>query len=125
MNLIGKQCCYMGERVCRVMRTVISSPSDLIWDESATLSIFEGGLRHGEGNSSKACLGTDAAFSPNWIVSDSIFNYKLNKRQCFAKLRRNQTLHLVTVLPGTVDFSMFSTRKQFPGCWLFLLARRI
>ena len=47
----------MGEKVCRVMRTVISSPSDLIWDESATLSIFEGGLRRGEGNSSKACLG--------------------------------------------------------------------
>ena len=49
----------MGESVCRVMRTVISSPSDLIWDERATLSIFDGGLRRGEGNSSKACLGMD------------------------------------------------------------------
>ena len=41
-----------------VMRTVISSPYDLIWDGSTTLSISEGGLRRGESNSSKACLGT-------------------------------------------------------------------
>ena len=43
----------------------------------------------------------------------------------FCQFWRNQTLQLVTVLPGTVNFSLFSTRKHFPGCWLFLLARCI
>ena len=43
----------------------------------------------------------------------------------FCQFWRNQTLQLVTVLPGTDYFSLFSTRKHFPGCWLFLLARCI
>ena len=45
--------------MCGVMRTVIPSPSDLIWDESATSFSNGEGLRRGEGNSSKACLGMD------------------------------------------------------------------
>ena len=45
--------------MCGVMRTVIPSPSDLIWDESATSFSNGEGLRRGEGNSSKACLRTD------------------------------------------------------------------
>ena len=48
-----------GRIVCGVVRTVIPSPSDLIWDESATSFSNGEGLRRGEGNSSKACLGTD------------------------------------------------------------------
>ena len=43
----------------------------------------------------------------------------------FCQFWMNQTLQLVTDLPGTINFSLFSTRKHFPGCWLFLLARRI
>ena len=42
MNLIGKQCCYMGEKVCKVTRTVIPSPYVLIWDGSATSSLGGG-----------------------------------------------------------------------------------
>ena len=55
----------MGEIVCGVMRTVISCPSDLIWDESATSFSNGEGLRRGEGNLSKAChLSMDMALSP-------------------------------------------------------------
>ena len=101
--------------MCGVMRTVIPSPSDLIWDKSATSFSSGEGLRRGEGNSSKACLGMDMPlFLPNWIISDSVFTISCNKRQCFAKLRRNQTLHLVTVLPGTVDFFYVFNSETIP-----------
>ena len=39
--------------MCGVIRTVISCPSDLIWDESATSLSNGEGLRRGEGNSSR------------------------------------------------------------------------
>ena len=42
INLIGKQVATIGRFACGVMRTVIPSPSDLIWDESAT-SLSNGG----------------------------------------------------------------------------------
>ena len=38
-----------------------------------------------------------------------VLDYKLISDNVFAKLRRNQTLHLVTVLPGTVDFYVFNS----------------
>ena len=44
-----------GRIVCGVIRTVIPSPSGLIWDESATSFSNGEGLRRGEGNLSKAC----------------------------------------------------------------------
>ena len=56
----------MGEKVCRVMRTVISSPSDLIWDGSATSLSIEGWIEAwGQGNLTKSChLSMDMALSP-------------------------------------------------------------
>ena len=54
-----------GRIVCGVMRTVIPSPSDLIWDESATSLSNGDGLRRGKGNLSKSChLSMDMALSP-------------------------------------------------------------
>ena len=43
-----------------------------------------------------------------------VLDYKLISDNVFAKLRRNQTLHLVTVLPGTVDFSYVFNSETIP-----------
>ena len=62
---LGKQVATIGRFVCGVMRTVIPSPSDLIWDGSATFLSNGGWIEVGDGNLSKSChLSKDMALSP-------------------------------------------------------------
>ena len=69
-------------------------------------------LKHGYG-----------AYLPNWIISDSVFTKSLTSDNVLP-VWRNQTLHIVTVLPGTDYFLCFQLGNA-PGCWLFLLAHYI
>ena len=63
------------------------------------------------------------AYHPNWIISDSVFTKSLTSDNVLP-VWRNQTLHIVTVLPGTDYFFCFQLGNT-PSCWLFLLARCI
>ena len=58
--------------------------------------LLEGGLRRGEGNSSKACLRIVFRDFSQLDRFRMVLDYKLISDNVFAKLRRNQTLHLAT-----------------------------
>ena len=113
-----------GRIVCGVMRTVIPSPSDLIWDESATSFSNGEGLRRREGNSSKAChLSMDMAlFSQTGLFQTRYLLKALTSDDVLPVLKEPDTAYSNSFTGYGLLFFVFDSEiYQAVGCFFWLV----